>query len=151
MKNYNLKRFICVSGLALTMTNVLAQSPIKSDTLTNNIDSTVEWFYENILPNIENVKIVGSHPAANEVRKRWGYMINHLKSQKGSMAEDVKNLLVSPSGLPLDIEILKEIIQVEEEGDKTNITFNIDFFLNEMKEAIENVKEAAEEMAKSAR
>ena len=63
------------------------------------------------------------------------------------MAEDVKNLLVSPSGKPIDLDLLKEIIKVSEQDSVKNIELNMDVFFNEIKAASEKVKDAAIKMA----
>ena len=140
-----MKRNIVIMLVVFFSCGISVAQDVKKDSLT--ISGTVDKIYSWVLRELNNVQIQGSHPAAQEVRQRWNQVVNHLMNNKSHMAEDVKNLLVSPSGKPIDLDLLKEIIKVNEQDSVKNIELNMDVFFNEIKAASEKVKDAAIKMA----
>lgn len=114
----------------------------------DSIAGTVERMYKAILPILDRIEFSGSSSTSQEISRRWNNVINHLKENKENIAEDVKNMLVTPSGIPLDLDAIKRFIQITEEDSIKKVRFNPDFLLDEMKAAAEEVKEATQKIAK---
>lgn len=138
-----MKRTVFIIMLALNCGLGFAQSQ-KKDSIT----SVAENIYKSILPVLDRIEFSGSCSASQEIERRWKNVINHLKNNQGTIAEDVKNMLVTPSGIPVDLEMIKKFIQITEDDSIRKISINPDFFLDEMKEAAEKVKAATKGMAK---
>lgn len=113
----------------------------------DSIAGTVERMYKSILPFLDRVEFSGSSSTSQEISRRWNNVIEHLKNNQETIAEDVKEMLVTPSGIPVDMEIIKRFITITEEDSIRKVRFNPDFFLDEMKAAAEKVKEATRKMA----
>lgn len=129
--------------LVLNIGTVFSQD-LKKDSITG----TVEKLYKTILPILDRVEFSGSSSTSQEISRRWNNVINHLKGNQENIAEDVKNMLVTPSGIPLDLDAIKRSIQITEEDSIKKVRFNPDFLLDEMKAAAEEVKEATQKIAK---
>ena len=129
--------------LVLNIGTVFSQD-LKKDSITG----TVEKLYKTILPILDRVEFSGSSSTSQEISRRWNNVINHLKGNQENIAEDVKNMLVTPSGIPLDLDAIKRFIQITEEDSIKKVRFNPDFLLDEMKAAAEEVKEATQKIAK---
>lgn len=140
-----MKRSILIVILLIVGYGTTTAQSIKKDSLS--ITGAVDKIYNMILQGLDNFHIQGSHPATNEVRQRWNHVVNHLMNNKDNMAEEVKNLLVSPSGKPIDLDLLKEIIKINEIDSVKNVELNMDAIFNEIKVASEKVKDAAVKMA----
>lgn len=141
-----MKRVIIIIGILIVGSCSVSAQIIQKDSVS--IYGTVDKIYNMVIQGLDNVQIQGSHPAAQEVRQRWNKVINHLINNKGSMAEDVKNLLVSPSGKPIDFDLLKEIIKVNEQDSVKSMELNLDVIFNEIKAASDKVKDAAVKVAR---
>ncbi len=128
--------------LVLNIGTVFPQSQ-KKDSITG----TVEKLYNSILPILDRVEFSGNSSTSQEISRRWNNVIEHLKNNQETIAEDVKEMLVTPSGIPVDMEIIKRFIMITEEDSIRKVRFNPDFFLDEMKAAAEKVKEATRKMA----
>lgn len=113
----------------------------------DSIPGTVERMYKSILPLLDRVEFSGNSSTSQEISRRWNNVIEHLKNNQETIAEDVKEMLVTPSGIPVDMEIIKRFIMITEEDSIRKVRFNPDFFLDEMKAAAEKVKEATRKMA----
>lgn len=113
----------------------------------DSIPGTVERMYKSILPLLDRVEFSGNSSTSQEISRRWNNVIEHLKNNQETIAEDVKEMLVTPSGIPVDLEIIKRFIMITEEDSIRKVRFNPDFFLDEMKAAAEKVKEATRKMA----
>lgn len=137
-----MKKTVLIIILVLNCGLGFAQSQ-KQDSITN----VAESMYKSILPMLDRIEFSGSSSASQEIERRWKNVINHLKNNQGTIAEDVKNMLVTPSGIPVDLELIKRFIQITEEDSIKKISINPDFFLDEMKEAAEKVKAATKRMA----
>ena len=113
----------------------------------DSIPGTVERMYKSILPLLDRMEFSGNSSTSQEISRRWNNVIEHLKNNQETIAEDVKEMLVTPSGIPVDMEIIKRFIMITEEDSIRKVRFNPDFFLDEMKAAAEKVKEATRKMA----
>lgn len=113
----------------------------------DSIPGTVERMYKSILPLLDRVEFSGNSSTSQEISRRWNNVIEHLKNNQETIAEDVKEMLVTPSGIPVDMEIIKRFIMITEEDSIRKVRFNPDFFLDEIKAAAEKVKEATRKMA----
>ena len=122
---------------------------VHKDTTDTGLKESVNWLYGKVLDGISNIQVKGNHLATAEVREKLDKVIDRLLSQKGSMAEEVKKLLITPSGKDIDLELLKEIINIVEKDSVRKVEFNLDFFMNEIKAATNNVKNAAKKVAES--
>lgn len=119
------------------------------DTLRDNTISMVDRIYKKILPMLENVEFIGNSSTSRELQSRWNIMVNGLKNNSGSMTNDVKNLLVSPSGKPIDLELLQRFIQINEKDSVKSVNINMDFLLDEMKIAADKITNAAKKIAET--
>lgn len=113
----------------------------------DSIPGTAERMYKSILPLLDRVEFSGNSSTSQEISRRWNNVIEHLKNNQETIAEDVKEMLVTPSGIPVDMEIIKRFIMITEEDSIRKVRFNPDFFLDEMKAAAEKVKEVTRKMA----
>ena len=121
----------------------------KKDSVKVDVTETVDYLYKKILPVLDRVEFNGNGEISRDLQNRWNKVINHLKNNKETMAEDVKDLLVSPSGVPIDLELLKRFIKINEKDSVKKIGINMDFFLDEMKAAANKVTETAKKMAET--
>ena len=119
---------------------------VRQDTLFN-VDKTVEWVYKNIIPQLDRVKFTGGGQISSELTSRWNDVLNHLNSRKSTMADDVRKLLVSPSGKPIDLDLIKKIVNIEKVDSSYSIQINPEYLLNELMISADNVKDAAKKMA----
>ena len=137
-----MKKIIITCGV-LIMTGVINAQNLNRDSLS----MAAAKMYESILPLLNKVEFSGNSKASQEVRERWNNVITQLKNKQGTMAKDVKDLLVSPSGTPIDMELLKKIIQITEKDSTKKVNINMDFIFNEIKAATEKVTDAAKKIA----
>lgn len=120
-----------------------------ADTVRVDAIRTAEQLYRSILPMLDRIEFTGNSQVSNDLRNRWNSVINHLKSNSGTMAQDVMNLLVSPSGKPIDLEMLERFITVSGPDSARSLQINMDFLLDEMKAAGGKITEAAKKMAET--
>lgn len=115
----------------------------------DSLSATAGKMYESVLPLLDRINFSGSSSSSQELKKRWNEVVAHLKNNKKSMADDVKNLLVSPSGKPIDMELLMKFIEISEQDSVKKININMDVIIDEIKSAAGKVTEAAKKMAES--
>lgn len=120
-----------------------------TDTARVDIVRMAEQLYRNILPMFERVEFSGSSQVSNDLRNRWSRVVNHFNSNTGTMAQDVMNLLVSPSGKLIDFKMLERFITVSGRDSTRSVQINMDFLLDEMKVAGNKITEAAKKLAET--
>lgn len=143
-----MKRILFSLVLCGSLTGVSAQA-IQNDTAKVDVVQSASELYRKMLPLLDRVEFSGSSSVSQDIRNRWNRVVNHLKSNSGNMAREVKDMLVSPSGLPIDLDLLTRFISVKEKDSVKTIDINMDFLLDEMKAAGSKVTEAAKKMAET--
>ena len=121
---------------------------VRQDTVTNNVRKTIDYIYETVIPMLDRVEIDGNSEASRELRKRWGWIVDYIKNNKESMFHEVKKLMVTPTGKTIDIEAIKNFINISERDSVKKVTVNPGFILNELKVLGDKLKEAGVRMAK---
>ena len=139
-----IKLFAVVILLGIS-SGINAQNEKKEESF--NVDETVEKLYKTFLPVLDRIEITGSSEASQELQKRWGWVVNHLKNNQGQMAEEVKKLLISPTGKTIDLEMIKEFINITGKDSTMKITLNPDFILNELKAMSNKLVQESNKMA----
>lgn len=143
-----MKRILFSLVLCGSLSGVSAQA-IQNDTAKVDVVQSANELYRKMLPLLDRVEFSGSSSVSQDIRNRWNRVVNHLKSNSGNMAREVKDMLVSPSGLPIDLDLLTRFISVKEKDSVKTIDINMDFLLDEMKAAGSKVTEAAKKMAET--
>ena len=113
----------------------------------DSLSTTIETLYKQFLPFLDRVEISGNSQASMELQQRWNNVVQYLKNNKGTMTEEVKNLLISPSGKPIDLELVKKFIHIKREDSVPKITINPDVLLDELKFMGERLKDISIKMA----
>ena len=124
-----------------------ATEQMKQDTIRDNVRYTIDYIYSNIIPMLDRVEIAGSSEASQELRKRWGWVVDYLKNNKEFMFHEVKKKMLTPSGKTIDIETVKKFIDLAEQDSVKKIKLNPDFLLDELKVLGEKLKDAGIKMA----
>lgn len=106
---------------------------VRHDTLTNGVKNTIEGLYNRFIPMLDRIEFTGNGEVNNELKRRWSTAINHLKNNKEQMSDDVLNLLVSPSGQKIDMDMLKRFVNINDKDSITKIEINPDFIIDELK------------------
>ena len=119
------------------------------DTLDVDVVSSAAKLYQKMLPLLDRVEFSGNSQVSRDIRMRWNNVVNHLINNGDAMAREVKDLLISPSGKPIDLELLERFIRIKEKDSVRTIDINMDFLLDEMKAAGQKVTEAAKKMAET--
>lgn len=127
----------CLNSAAIT---------IYQDTITNNIRSNMDYLYETVIPILDRIEISGNSEASQELRKRWSRVVQHLKNNKELMYSEVKKIMLAPNGRSINIETIKNFIDITEQDSVKKITLNPDFLLDELKKMGEKIKDASVKM-----
>ena len=127
MKKIFLLVTVCIYGITGKAETV------RQDTLTNGVKNTIEGLYNRFLPMLDRIEFTGNGEICNELKRRWNIAINHLKNNKEQMSDDVLNLLVSPSGQKIDMDMLKRFVNINDKDSITKIEINPDFIIDELK------------------
>lgn len=143
-----MKRILFSLVLCGSLSGVSAQT-ILNDTAKVDVVQSASELYRKMLPLLDRVEFSGNSSVSQDIRNRWNRVVNHLKSNSGNMAREVKDMLVSPSGLPIDLDLLTRFISVKEKDSVKTIDINMDFLVDEMKAAGSKVTEAAKKMAET--
>ena len=128
-----MKKIIFVILLVWNTAGAWAQTTNKSDTVNFDIKETVDKLYKTIVPLLDRVEFTGNGEVSQELRNRWDNVVNYIKNNKESMAEEVKRLLISPTGKTIDLEMVKQFINVSEKDSMMKISINPEFLIDELK------------------
>lgn len=124
-----------------------AATTINQDTITNNIRSNIDYLYETVIPLLDRIEINGNSEASQELRKRWSRVVQHLKNNKELMYSEVTKLMITPNGKSINIETIRNFIDIKEQDSVKKITLNPDYLLDELKKMGEKIKDASVKMA----
>lgn len=124
-----------------------AATTINQDTITNNIRSNIDYLYETVIPLLDRIEINGNSETSQELRKRWSRVVQHLKNNKELMYTEVKKLMITPNGKSINIETIRNFIDIKEQDSVKKITLNPDYLLDELKKMGEKIKDASVKMA----
>lgn len=124
-----------------------AATTINQDTITNNIRTNIDYLYETVIPLLERIEINGNSETSQELRKRWSRVVQHLKNNKVLMYSEVKKLMITPNGKSINIETIRNFIDIKEQDSVKKITLNPDYLLDELKKMGEKIKDASVKMA----
>lgn len=124
-----------------------AATTINQDTITNNIRSNIDYLYETVIPLLDRIEINGNSETSQELRKRWSRVVQHLKNNKELMYSEVKKLMITPNGKSINIETIRNFIDIKEQDSVKKITLNPDYLLDELKKMGEKIKDASVKMA----
>lgn len=116
-----------------TVNNVNAQINNKKDSLDYDIKDMVGKLYKTVVPLLDRVEFSGNGEVSEELQTRWNNVVNCLKNNKDFMADEVKKLLISPTGKNIDLEMVKQFINVTGKDSTIKININPEFILEELK------------------
>ena len=135
--------------LVMGWTGGISAQEQNKDMIQDNTTTVVDKVYQKVLETLDGIQFTGNSEASREIQRRWNAALNSLLSNKGSMTQDVKNLLISPSGNPIDLELLQRLIKVTEKDSVKSYNINMDFLLDEMKAASSKITNAAKKVAET--
>ena len=119
----------------------------QNDTIRNSITPTVDMIYKSVIPLLERVEITGSSETSTQLRTRWNDIVGYLRNNKDAMAAQVRQLLVSPSGKDIDLDLVRQLIDIQRQDSTTRIKINPDFWIDELQALSKRLNEAALKMA----
>lgn len=138
-----MKNILIFTILLLFTCNAKAQK----DTITNNITPSIEQLYQMGMTILDRIEITGNSPTSLELKNRWNDVVTYLRSNKTGMAEQVKELLISPTGKEINIDLIRQFIDINQKDSTTKISINPDFWMNELKALSKKLNNAATKMA----
>lgn len=119
----------------------------QKDTITNNITPSIEQLYQMGMAVLDRIEITGNSPTSLELKNRWNDVVTYLRSNKTGMAEQVKELLISPTGKEINIDLIRQFIDINQKDSTTKISINPDFWMDELKALSKKLNNAATKMA----
>lgn len=119
----------------------------QKDTITNNITPSIEQLYQMGMAVLDRIEITGNSPTSLELKNRWNDVLTYLRSNKTGMAEQVKELLISPTGKEINIDLIRQFIDINQKDSTTKISINPDFWMDELKALSKKLNNAATKMA----
>lgn len=119
----------------------------QKDTITNNITPSIEQLYHMGMAVLDRIEITGNSPTSLELKNRWNDVVTYLRSNKTGMAEQVKELLISPTGKEINIDLIRQFIDINQKDSTTKISINPDFWMDELKALSKKLNNAATKMA----
>lgn len=137
-----IKRFLVCILVMATSNAIYAQS----DTIRNNITPTVDQIYKSVMPLLQRIEITGNSAASIELRTRWNNVVNYLQNNKGVLAEQVKDLMISPSGKEINLDLVRQFIDINTKDSVTKISINPDFWMDELQALSRRITDAAVKM-----
>ena len=137
-----IKRFLVCILLMATSNAIYAQS----DTIRNSITPTVDQIYKSVMPLLQRIEITGNSAASIELRTRWNNVVNYLQNNKGVLAEQVKDLMISPSGKEINLDLVRQFIDINTKDSVTKISINPDFWMDELQALSRRITDAAVKM-----
>ena len=137
-----IKRFLVCILVMATSNAIYAQS----DTIRNSITPTVDQIYKSVMPLLQRIEITGNSAASIELRTRWNNVVNYLQNNKGVLAEQVKDLMISPSGKEINLDLVRQFIDINTKDSVTKISINPDFWMDELQALSKRITDAAVKM-----
>ena len=137
-----IKRFLVCILVMATSNAIYAQS----DTIRNSITPTVDQIYKTVMPLLQRIEITGNSAASIELRTRWNNVVNYLQNNKGVLAEQVKDLMISPSGKEINLDLVRQFIDINTKDSVTKISINPDFWMDELQALSRRITDAAVKM-----
>lgn len=119
----------------------------QKDTITNNITPSIEQLYQMGMAVLDRIEITGNSPTSLELKNRWNDVVTYLRSNKTGMAEQVKELLISPTGKEINIDLIRQFIDINQKDSTTKISINPVFWMDELKALSKKLNNAATKMA----
>ena len=119
----------------------------QKDTITNNITPSIEQLYQMGMAVLDRIEITGNSPTSLELKNRWNDVLTYLRSNKTGMAKQVKELLISPTGKEINIDLIRQFIDINQKDSTTKISINPDFWMDELKALSKKLNNAATKMA----
>lgn len=119
----------------------------QKDTITNNITPSIEQLYQMGMAVLDRIEITGNSPTSLELKNRWNDVLTYLRSNKTGMAEQVKELLISPTGKEINIDLIRQFIDINQKDSTTKISINPDFWMDELKALSKKLNNATTKMA----
>lgn len=142
-----MKKTIIIIALTMCCQIKASAMTIQQDTIMDNSRRILTELYETIIPLLDRVEITGNSAASQELQKRWGWVMNYMKNNKDVLFNKVKKLMMTPSGRELNVETLRNFIDINQKDSTKKITINPDFILDELNILSEKLKEAGVKMA----
>lgn len=142
-----MKKTIIIIALTMCCQIKASAMTIQQDTIMDNSRRILTELYETIIPLLDRVEITGNSAASQELQKRWGWVMNYMKNNKDVLFNEVKKLMMTPSGRELNVETLRNFIDINQKDSTKKITINPDFILDELNILSEKLKEAGVKMA----
>ena len=142
-----MKKTIIIIALTMCCQIKASAMTIQQDTIMDKSRRILTELYETIIPLLDRVEITGNSAASQELQKRWGWVMNYMKNNKDVLFNEVKKLMMTPSGRELNVETLRNFIDINQKDSTKKITINPDFILDELNILSEKLKEAGVKMA----
>ena len=146
-----MKKLLLTIMVFCAVNNINAQTDNKKDSLDYDIKGTVEKLYKTVVPLLDRVEFTGNGEVSQELQTRWNNVVNHLKNNKEFMADEVKKLLISPTGKNIDLDMVKQFINVSGKDSTMKININPEFLLDELKAMSDRIVKESSKMAEKSR
>lgn len=146
-----MKKLLLTIMVFCAINNINAQTNNKKDSLDYDVKGTVEKFYKTVVPLLDKVEFSGNGEISRELQTRWNHVVNHLKNNKEFMSEEVKKLLISPTGKNIDLNMVKQFINVSGKDSTMKININPEFLLEELKAMSDKIVKESSKMAEQNR
>ena len=146
-----MKKLLLTIMFFSAVNNINAQTDNKKDSLDYDIKGTVEKLYKTVVPLLDRVEFTGNGEVSQELQTRWNNVVNHLKNNKEFMADEVKKLLISPTGKNIDLDMVKQFINVSGKDSTMKININPEFLLDELKAMSDRIVKESSKMAEKSR
>ena len=132
------------------MIGIMSSFSVMVDAQSLNRDSlsvTMESLYKQFIPFLDRIEISGNSETSLELQKRWNNVVQYLKNNQGTIIEEAKNLMVAPSGKPIDFDLVKKFININRDDSISKISLNPDVLLDELKFMGDKLKDISIKMA----
>lgn len=146
-----MKKLLLTIMMFCAVNNINAQTDNKKDSLDYDIKGTVEKLYKTVVPLLDRVEFTGNGEVSQELQARWNNVMIHLKNNKEFMADEVKKLLISPTGKSIDLNMVKQFINVSGKDSTMKININPEFLLDELKAMSDRIVKESSKMAEKSR
>lgn len=146
-----MKKLLLTIMVFCAINNINAQINNKKDSLDYDVKGTVEKLYKTVVPLLDRVEFTGNGEVSQELQARWNNVMIHLKNNKEFMADEVKKLLISPTGKSIDLNMVKQFINVSGKDSTMKININPEFLLDELKAMSDRIVKESSKMAEKSR
>lgn len=146
-----MKKLLLTIMMFCAVNNINEQTDNQKDSLDYDIKGTVEKLYKTVVPLLDRVEFTGNGEVSQELQARWNNVMIHLKNNKEFMADEVKKLLISPTGKSIDLNMVKQFINVSGKDSTMKININPEFLLDELKAMSDRIVKESSKMAEKSR